>query len=232
MRRAAATFLGLVCLLTCPGCLMLDVTPAREDVVAYQVTPQRTAPFRRVLLAPLHREDAGEREEHVLRQALAAAMTANRIFEVVPISRRELADIAIERPRTKGTFGTEDLLELSRRFGVDGVLTGTLSQFRVYPQMQVGLRLHLIDCRTGRVAWGTDSFLDAADPRVARDAHNYYDLDFNDRGRSLAQEEKILISPRLFSRYTAARVADTLAQALRPRPAVAAESAVSVSVKD
>lgn len=200
------------------GCVMLDVTPAREDVVPYQTARKAAAPFRRVLLAPLRREDGADAAELKIRRALADAVVKQRVFEIVPVSRRELVDIEVERSRTMGTFSTEDLLALNRRFGVDGVLTGTLTRFEAYPEMTVGLRLHLIDCRTGRVAWGTDNLLSASDPRVRRDAHNFYDLGYHDPADSLDEENKVLISPRVFSRYVAHRVVETLAVTLQPPP--------------
>lgn len=208
--RSVLLFLAFGLVLSLPSCVMLDVTPSREDVVPYQAPSRPLAPFRRVLLAPLRREDGADASELVLRRALADAVVAQRVFEVVPVSRRELVDIEIERSRTRGTFSTDDLLTLNRRFGVDGVLTGTLTRFEAYPEMQIGVRLHLIDCRTGRVAWGTDNLLAASDPRVRRDAHNFYDLAYHDGTDSLEEERKVLVSPRVFSRYVAHRVVETL----------------------
>ncbi|MEZ6196379.1 MAG: hypothetical protein R3F20_11740 [Planctomycetota bacterium] len=231
MRRLAA-LVALLALAAAPGCLLVDITPGEQNVVPYRSERPPASPLRRVVLPPLRMEDAESPQELALRNALVDQITSRGLFEVVPVTARDLEDIELDSARMKGVYSTADLLALNRRFGADGVFTGTLLRFRAYPQMQIGMRLHLIDCRSGRVLWGTDLHLDASDRRVADDAHNWYDLVYRDPTESLVEHEKVLVSPRLFSTYAAYRISATLARSLRPesraaedpRPAAAVET--------
>lgn len=196
------------------GCVLIDGTPPRQDVVPFERGAGESRPFRRVALVPLQAAEGDAAAAALLRDALQRQITTRSLFEAVPVPGDDLVDLHLERARRDGVVASEDLIAAGRRFGVDGVLTGTITHARTAPAVLLGARLTLIDTRTGRVAWTTDVVLDATDARVAADVHNYYDSVYEDPSRSLLEHEKVLISPRLFSDYAASRIADTLAAAL------------------
>lgn len=220
------TRLALLCalvFLSC-GCVILDRTPPPQDLVPFETGKPGAAPLRRVAVVPLAIEGTDEAVARAFREDLRGAITQRRLFEALPVSGTDLDDIDLGSARSRGVYSTQDLLTLNRRFGVDAVLAGSLTESRTYPSIRMGLRLFLLDCRTGRVAWATDLMVDAADQAVAADAHNYYDTLYEDPSTSLIEHKKVLISPLLFRRYLAARVAETIYRALNPRPAPISEA--------
>lgn len=213
MSFRALTILGLV--LLAPGCAILDITPEPvEGLVPRGGDAARVAPFRRVVMMPFEAaaEDGDQAQE--LRAALEAEISRRNLFETVPVSESDLVDIELASARHTGTYKTDDLILASRRFGADGVLFGVLTQFRAYPDVRLGLRLYLLDCRNGRVPWATETLLDAGDRLVAQDVHNYHDMQLR-KSESLLEHERVLRSPRLFTAYAASRVADGLRNTLK-----------------
>ncbi|MEE9394238.1 MAG: hypothetical protein V3W41_17200 [Planctomycetota bacterium] len=201
------------------GCIILDRTPGIQDIIPYERPDRAPQRFERVALIPFEIEGFDDKTAASFREELRGAITQRGLFEALPISERDLDDINLSSARNRGTYSTEDLRALNRRFGVDGVLAGSITESRTYPSIRLGVRLFLLDCRTGRVAWASDFRLDANDQRVAADAHNYYDVHYQDPNRSLIEHEKVLISPRLFRQFVADRTIATLDRALKRRPA-------------
>ena len=215
--------LALTCGLMTPGCAVFEPgTPeARNDLVHHHGTSQSLQPPRRVVFLQLDSEVGHPGFARDLGGALHSAFARRALFEIVPVSAADLADTEIKLTRERGIYRTEDLLKVSRRFGADGILHGVVTRFAPYPRVSIGLRLHLLDCRSGGVPWATDLLLDGNEARVAQDVHNYYDT-VRHGDASLMDFEKILISPRLFSVYAADRVARTLESTFHTRSQVTA----------
>ncbi len=215
----------LPALLLVSACAFIDkgTPPARPAAFPYHAEKDIAGGLRRVVMMPLRVERPTLNDSaRILEQSLQRAISHRNLFEMLPVADKDLADTNIDSARSRGTFHTEDLITLSKRFGADGVLHGVVTHFQAYPQVVIGLRLTLLDCRTGRVPWATDVLLDASSRIIEQDVHNFYDTHRWEEN-SLWDHEKVLISPRLFGEYASERVASTLATALKGgmnRPAV------------
>ncbi len=222
--------LALVILLSLSltACAFLErgTPPPEPGAFPFYAEKDASKGIRRVVMMPLRVENPGHASMGNLERSLQRAMSKEHLFELVPVSNSDLADTDFDSTRTKGTFRTEDLITLSQRFGAEGVIHGIVTQYQVYPQVVLGLRLTLLDCRTGRVPWATDIVLDASSRIIKQDVQNYYDTTKWEEG-SLLDHEKVLISPRLFGDYASMRIASTLASAMRAGPA-----SISRSVKN
>ena len=198
------------------GCAIFgsSTPPPHDEAYAYHVEDKIPANMRRVVMLPLAVESHSHGCEDHITESLTQAIGSHHLFELLPVDESDVADTALKLTRKNGTYRTGDLITLSRRFGADGILSGTLTQFQAYPQVIIGLRLHLLDCRTGRVPWATDVVLDASSPSIAQDVHNFYDTQMREED-TLWDYEKILLSPRLFGKYAAKRIARTLAHSMK-----------------
>ncbi|MFT7616419.1 MAG: hypothetical protein ACI97A_000040 [Planctomycetota bacterium] len=207
--------LVVLCLLVClTGCVNTPVSD--PGAFPYHAEAQSVGGLRRVVMMPLRTEIKGHAPVDNLETSLLRAITAKHLFELLPVAQNDLADTDFDSTRRQGTYQTEDLITLSRRFGAEGVIHGIVTHYQVFPQIVVGLRLTLLDCRTGQVPWATDLLLDASSRMIEQDVHHYYDTEKWEEG-SLLDHEKVLISPRLFGEYASSRIAATLAAALKPR---------------
>ena len=205
IRSAILVSVVTICL---GGCALTTPTPDPQDVVPHHEAAVRR-PMRRVAVmidqAPPRHEETAERFADALRRQL----TERNLFEPLPVTSADLADANLASIRTRGRYAPEDLLTVGRRFGVEGVLYVTMTDFAATPTIRFGARLALIDCRDGSAAWSTDVMLDGEDRVVAKDVHNWHDVHLKDRG-SLIDHELVLISPRLFFDYAATRIVGTM----------------------
>lgn len=196
--------------------------PAEPAAFPYHAETETVGGMRRVVMMPLRTEIRGRAVRSRIETSLQRAISERHLFEMIPVSESDIADTDFDSTRKKGTFTTTDLITLSRRFGADGVLHGVVTHFQAYPQVVLGLRLTLLDCRTGRVPWATEVLLDASTRTVKQDVHNFYDTQKWEED-SLLDHEKVLVSPRLFGEYASARIAGTMANALGHRQTTASK---------
>ena len=204
--------LAVVCLFF-STCTLVKPTPAPRDLIPFHRGIPGKLPLVRVVLLPLHSEDTDSSAAELFGASLRNAITKRNVFEVVQVHEEDLAAMDFVLTREKGVYRTADLILMSQRFGADGVIFGTISRFRAFPAVQLGARLSLVDCRIGDLRWSTDFFLDAADAAVDQDVHNFHDVSLRDE--HVNGHHTVLVSPRLFCNYAAARTADTLERVIR-----------------
>lgn len=193
------------------GCASIfkEPTPPPQNLVNYYDGRDPVGPLRRVVLLPLESESPDEDSLGLFEDALAAEMQRVGRFELVRPTAHEIADTEIRAARDTGVYRTKDLITLGRRFGADGIIFGAMPTFDPPPRMFLAVKLSLIDARQGFVIWSTDTAFDAQDQKVAKDMHNFHDT-------TLAGEESLVgygivgQSPRLFAKYAARRVIETL----------------------
>ena len=220
MKSLARAFFWAL-LVGAPGCALVT-RPApspHPDLIAARTDPSPLPGPRRVVVLPLECEDGTENDARILGAALRAAIAERSLFEAVPVNAEDVKDLSIGLTRERGFFRTKDLIEIGRRFGVDGLLYGVITQIRHYPCMSIGLRLVLIDVRVGEVPFATDFLLDGSDRRVVEDLANWQVVTRQDT-ESLWGPERGLQGPHLYSSYVADRVARRLERALQPAAAV------------
>ena len=97
------------------------------------------------------------------------------------------------------------------------MLLGTVTTYRPYPHMRLGLKLKLVDLRTGKLVWAIEQVWDAAEAsmegRLKRFFAKHMRRDWEPLGWQLA-----LTSPRAFERFVAWETSQTLPHPLsRPR---------------
>ena len=212
-RFVAAALLGLAM----TSCIH-PTPPRRDDLIAWESPRTRLQPPRRIVFLPLDTEVGHESYARQLQALVRSAMVGEAPFEIVPVDQEDLRDVDFRLTRERGVYRSEDLIRLAGRFGTDGVLFGVLTHFRPAPSVSIGLRMTLLDCRTGEVGWASDFVLDAEDARVDQDVRNFVEV-AQRATSSLMGHERVLISPRLFGTYTASRLADTLRTAYMPMSA-------------
>jgi hypothetical protein len=89
-----------------------------------------------------------------------------------------------------------------------------LTLYRAYAPQAVGWRMKLVDGRTHQILWAADETFDAAQPAVAKEAHQSLPTKVKSLFDWSESKESWLMdhSPRQFGQYTAARAVATLPQ--------------------
>lgn len=105
------------------------------------------------------------------------------------------------------SYSPEQLLEMRNALKCDAVLTGAVTQYEPYPHMSMGLRVRLIDLRSGDLLWAVEQVWDSADKSVSRRIKQYLK---SQEGRGAGSEELVVMSSLKFLKFVGYETAETL----------------------
>jgi len=107
------------------------------------------------------------------------------------------------------TYSLEQILAIRQTLKCDGVLLGTVTEYRPYPHMAVGLRLKLLDMRDGRLLWALEQVWDSADKTTKERTKDYFKTE-KGSGFEPLNEQLASVSPIEFLKFVSYEVAATL----------------------
>ena len=161
--------------------------------------------LRRVGLLPFSGQAMSIPRAAELQAAFATELARVAPYEIVMLDASDVLEVIRSDPHRRGAYQPGTIIELARRFRLDGLLVGTVTQLRTYTPQILGLELDLVASDTGRSIWYSSLNLDAGDERVKRSIDVWCN---NEREGSLAPEssELVLLSPSRFARFAAHEV--------------------------
>lgn len=197
--------LGLGLLLALAGCLarplrMPELASSRvvEDIDTYRLS--------RVGILPFSGADVGAEQALALQAAFHSELSRSVPFELVPLEARDLAEIEESDPQRLGWYRPRTIIELSRRYSLDGLVFGSVTQQRFFPPQILSVQVELVSAETGLVLWSSAVHLDGADPRVQEGLELFYGSSSRDTSGSPAWDVALL-SPERFARFAAYQIA-------------------------
>ncbi len=111
--------------------------------------------------------------------------------------------------QTDAAYTFEELSAMRDALKSDAVLFGSVTGYRPYPHMFIGLRLKLIDLSDGQLLWAIEQVWDTTDKTTQNNITNFYDLNVLPGCDSL--EEKLgTISSVKFIKFVVCEAAETL----------------------
>jgi hypothetical protein len=72
-------------------------------------------------------------------------------------------------------YTLEQLMAARKLLGSDAILMGTVTSYSPYPRMAIGLRLKLVDLRTGQTVWAIEQIWDTTDKATEERLKKYFD---------------------------------------------------------
>jgi len=109
----------------------------------------------------------------------------------------------------RGGITLQQISQMHKTFQCDGILLGSIHDFRPHPRMQLGVSLRLLDLKRGRILWAVDHVWDTTDKSVEKRVQDF----FSDQMRSGygPMDWRIaMISPKVFEKFIAFELAETL----------------------
>ena len=106
------------------------------------------------------------------------------------------------------TYSFEQLLAIREALKCDGVLVGTVTEYRPYPHMTVGLRLKLLDLRDGQLIWALEQVWDSADKTTEKRIKDYFKSQKREDFAPL-HDKLAAVSPLEFVKFVSYEVAAT-----------------------
>jgi hypothetical protein len=107
------------------------------------------------------------------------------------------------------TYTLEQLTAIRKKLKCDAVLIGTISQFKPYPHMAIGLRLKLVDLRDGQLLWALEQIWDSSDKTTEHRINSYFQYQMR-TGYAPLREQLVAVSPLEFIKFVAYEVAETI----------------------
>ena len=169
----------------------------------------QTYGLQRVGLLPFQGECLDAESARELQAAFATELSTGSALEIVPLSAADLEEVARSEPFRRGSIKPATVLALAKRFRLDGLFVGTVTDARGYAPQRLCVDLDLVASETGLSVWSASAQLDASDERVRRGLEQWVQ---KSRSSSSANEgsEIYLMSPRRFAQFAAAQIAALL----------------------
>ena len=112
-------------------------------------------------------------------------------------------------PPVPPTYTLDQLIAIRKTLKCDAVLTGTITQYKPYPHMIIGLRLKLLDLRDGQLLWALEQIWDTSDKTTEYRIKRYFEYQMRS-GYAPLREQLVAVSPLEFIRFVAYEVSTTL----------------------
>lgn len=205
--------LGSFLLLALGGCATVDKSAQRPrgpgfvPTNVYRPSPAEIAAgptVRRVALLPVHLVKADPSRLEDLDNNFRAELTRTGHYEIVRVSRPELAALCGRTQVDSTEALSAGLLDVLRvQYGVDAILFTDITNDNPYRPVSLGVRARLVHATSGAVLWAADNLFDSGNPTVANSARRY-ELDQQRQSFPLDRDGgAALLSPDRFSRYAA-----------------------------
>jgi len=191
------------------GCSIYRVPVLAPDY--YYLNPDKDlSAIGRVAIIELDNDSSYPKISIDVTEALFQALQKKQVFglnivrQSDPLWRSLQFDIG-------STYNLEQLFAIHKTLEskCDAVLIGTITGYRPYPHMALGLRLKLVDLRDGQLLWALEQIWDCADKATEYRIKNYFMSQMRSVSAPL-NEELITVSSLRFIKFVAYEVAETL----------------------
>ena len=106
-------------------------------------------------------------------------------------------------------YTLDQTLAIHETLKCDAILLGTITEFKPYPHMIIGLRLKLLDLRDGQLLWAIEQVWDSADKTTEYRIKDYFRAQ-KSSGYAPLEEKLASVSSLEFIKFVSYEVAETL----------------------
>ena len=152
----------------------------------------------RVGLLPVSGMELTPAEAVELQELCYSEFSERTGFELVLLTQADLAEVVASEPYLRGVYRPETVLDISRRFLLDGMLVPSVSHRQNYPPQKLNMHVDLVASETGMTIWSSSVALQADRPDVVKGVEAFYGngLPMSDDSWATA-----LLSPSQFARF-------------------------------
>jgi hypothetical protein len=160
--------------------------------------------MRRVAFLPVYHERFPDHALRDLDSAFNAELAKKTLFEVVPVSRREMEGmIGLREVSSVDKIPGDLFKKLVEHYGVEGVMFTDVTHYSPYRPIAIGVRSKLVDIQSGRIHWASDVLFDSGNAGVAEAARQYSRVLGQDNFPAHGDGGTVLMSPRMFAQFAA-----------------------------
>lgn len=192
-----------------PGCKILIPFEPPEAAIHYYRNPNANFDMvgRVVILEPENLSTNPKISEEMTAQ-FSEALQKRQIFGVDLLYRSDPAwqDVVLS---SNSAYTKEQLTTIRDGLKTDAIIYGEILHYYPYPRMSVGIRLKLVDCRTGQLLWAIEQVWDSTDKTIEDRIDRFFKTEMR-TGYDPMQSHLTMLSPRIFNKFVAHEIAQTL----------------------
>lgn len=196
------------CIIGATGCSFMH---AKEPlVVSYSKSDELyKSNIRRVIIIPFAYES--DREEVVKEVTESITIELQKTGEFDVVLPYENVGLLLEGRQSwnRGSINSEILIEARRRFGADAVISGSITHYKPYKPLVLGLKLGMINTDTGSLLWSFDGVFDSNETTVTNMVKSYFEKS-SQKEQSIYGWEIMLLSMGQYTRFVANQIISTL----------------------
>jgi hypothetical protein len=174
----------------------------------YLNTHKKLTTIGRVAIVELENDSSYPDISADITGSLFRALQKRQIFGLT-IVRRDDPSWRSLRLDGESTYNLDQIRAIRETLKCDGVLLGTVTEYRPYPHMAMGLRLKLLDMRDGQLLWAIEQVWDSSDKTTKARTKSYFKAE-KGSGFEPLNEQLAAVSPIEFLKFVSYEVAETL----------------------
>ena len=183
--------------------------PPASQAAYYYLNPGKTlTSVGRVAIVEVDNDSSYPQVSTDVTASLFQALQKKQVFGLTIIHRNDPSWRSLQVD-AGSTYGLDQMRTIRETLKCDGLLLGTITEFRPYPHMGVGLRLKLLDLRDGQLLWALEQVWDSADKSTEKRIKDYYKSEKRPAFAPL-HEQLATVSPLEFIKFVSFEVAETL----------------------
>ena len=189
------------------GCQSHEASKPAADY--YYLNPnKRLTTIGRVAIVELENDSSYPEISTDITGSLFRALQKRQVFGLTIVRRDDPSWRSLQL-EGDSTYSLDQISAIRETLKCDGVLLGTITEFRPYPHMAVGLRLKLLDMRDGQLLWALEQVWDSADKAIEKRTKSYFKTQ-KASGFAPLHEQLATVSPLEFIKFVSYEVAATL----------------------
>ncbi len=200
--------LSLTALLFALGCQSYKILLPKTAEHYYLNPNKDLSCIGRVALVELNNDSSYPQVSVDMTESLFKELQKKQLFGITTFGQSNPAWRNLQL-NLNDTYTLDQLLAVRKASKCNAVLTGTITEFKPYPHMVVGLRLKLVDLRDGELIWALEQIWDTADKTTEKRIKKYFQSQLR-AGYAPLHEQLAIISSLNFIKFVTYEVAATI----------------------
>lgn len=193
------------------GCALFskESTSQFTSMSYYKSDEYGDANVRRVLLLPFTVESERDKVINEITNAFFIELQKVSKFDIVVA--QEFQDILSQQRDVwyRGLIKAEIIVEAKKRYKVDAIIFGTITQYRPYEPPVLGIKIGMFSAKSGNIIWSADAIFDSSKAEVIQLIKAYHKEHYQKK-QSLYEWSIILLSMKRYAQFVAYQMLATL----------------------
>lgn len=185
------------------------ITKKFDTINYYQSEEYRNTTLHRVLLLPFTIESRRDKVVDEVTEAFYIKLQKSAKFDI--IVPQGFQDILSQQKDiwNRGLIRPETLVEAKKRYKVEAIIFGTITQYQPYDPPILGIKIGMFSALSGNIMWSSDALFDSSEASVIKLVKSYHKEHYQ-RNQSLYDWKIILVSMKRYAQFAAHYMLDSL----------------------